>query len=240
MRPRPNPGKGEQRAVAWFGKTWKKNLEQAGHQQHIHALFMCFFCRVRAGARSRAHSATLPSTFFPRDHQAARLAATPEVLGRCTAKPFSDRLSSFSFAPQASHRAGPFSSAIIDQSLPWLRPLLLCHHACPFLSFTGRDGSLTRWPTPASDPKQQSKAGEASTSRLLAPIFGLAGFDACERIDSVLKTREERRPRPGEAPPRRGSPPPAGLACSASSLLEDEYRHPAVCSLFHHVVPSVH
>jgi hypothetical protein len=170
---------------------------------------MCFcLCTVTAGARSRP----LASTFSTRSPAASTLRAgeqqgcTPRRLasstGRCTAKPFSDRVSPFSFAPQASHRAGG-------------PPLVTPSAALPSrVSLSPGPGGITRWQGDSAAPATRSKAGKYLA---LAPIENwLDSMRVNESIRFGLETRE--RPRPGEAPP-------AGLACSsATPLPEDEDR----------------
>jgi hypothetical protein len=83
--------------------------------------------------------------------KAARLGASST--GRCTAKPFSDRVSPFSFAPQASHRAGG-------------PPLVTPSAALPSrVSLSPGPGGITLAGR-VTPPLQRPEARQASTSRL--------------------------------------------------------------------------
>lgn len=160
--------------MPWFGKSWKISRAASA----AHPCFMCFFCTVIRQCRCQV--APTAFHFFHEitssKHGASRPSSKDARLKyrRCTATPFSDRVSSFSFALQASLASpGP--------------PLVTPSAALPSrvsLSLTG----ITRWQSySGTAPATRSKAGKYLA---LAQLPSRGGFDACEstnRLDSVWK-----------------------------------------------------
>jgi hypothetical protein len=170
---------GEQRGVPWFGKTTKPRKKEKkkipSHSSTVHPCFLCFFARS-GQVPGRAHCLPL----LPRDQQ--QPARSDQHAAACTASRFSDRVSSFSFAPHASHQAG-LVWAGLGFFLGWLFGVgaslgyafsssAMCHAIHPAFHRAGSESEAS-----------QGKEGPLAVSRLR--LLDLARFDACERIDSV-------------------------------------------------------
>lgn len=155
----------------------------------------------------RAHCLPL----LPRDQQ--QPARSDQHAAACTASRFSDRVSSLSSAPHASHQAGlgwAFSSAVRGRGLPWLRLQQLCSAMPSITLFTGRDRNR----------KQAKERKGLSRLRLL----DLARFDSM-RVNESIRSEKPVRGRGGPARGRRHRaadrhrPCALGLASSRTTTL---------------------